>query len=565
LTPTAFNDVGDVVGTLAGSNTIMFLYAGGVMYDLGVLSGQPAVGNPVAINNKGQVVLNTNAGVYLLTPQSPPPSPQWLITKNHNGNFTPGQNGATYQIGLTNSGTGPTNGAATVTENVPNGLTLVSMTGANWTCTANTCSRSDSLNPSAAYPPITVTVSVSASAPASLTNQATVSGGSALSATASDPTTITTFQLATMTSPMPASTLSGTSATFSWTPASGADNYWLDVGNTVGQGDISAGATTATSRAVAGLPCDGRTLYVQLWTHLNGAWQTPQRYTYTAANCGTGVAQMLGPTPGSTLAGTTVTFTWTTAAGADNYWLDVGNSVGHGDISAGATNATTKTVGGLPCDGRTLYVQLWTHLNSTWQTPMRYTYVATASNCLVSGIVSPSPGSILVSPSTTFTWSAVSGADQYWLDVGSSLAQGDYFAAAIIGTGVTISTAPCDGRTVYVQVWTHQNGSWQTPQRYTYTAPSGCAALLSPSGSVLIGPNVTFSWAAVIGADRYWLVVGTTLGVGDIFAGVTSGTSLNVSGLPCTGGPVAVELWTHTGGAWANPGHYIFAPSCLAP
>lgn len=78
--------------------------------------------------------------------------------------------------------------------------------------------------------------------------------------------------------------LVGSTATFAWNSVNGADNYWLDVGNSVAHGDIWAGALMATSQMVNRLPCDGRTLYVQFWTHLNGAWQTPQRYTYHA--CG---------------------------------------------------------------------------------------------------------------------------------------------------------------------------------------------------------------------------------------------------------------------------------------
>src|ERR1039457_6884903 len=85
--------------------------------------------------------------------------------------------------------------------------------------------------------------------------------------------------------PTPGSTLSSSSVSFSWNPAVGADQYWLDVGNSVGVGDLWAGALTATSQVVSGLPCDGRTLFAQLYTHHNGAWFSPRRYTYTAPYC----------------------------------------------------------------------------------------------------------------------------------------------------------------------------------------------------------------------------------------------------------------------------------------
>src|ERR1039457_2938525 len=196
--------------------------------------------------------------------------------------------------------------------------------------------------------------------------------------------------------PTPGSTLSSSSVSFSWNPAVGADQYWLDVGNSVGVGDLWAGALTATSQVVSGLPCDGRTIYAQLYTHINGAWLSPQRYTFTApSGC---VAQITSPTAGSVLTATTITFTWSAASGADNYWLDVGNSVGHGDLWAGALTATSQVVSGLPCDGRALYAQLYTHLNGAWLSPQRYTYTAAS---FIAQITSPTPGTTLSATSVT--------------------------------------------------------------------------------------------------------------------------------------------------------------------
>jgi len=80
----------------------------------------------------------------------------------------------------------------TVNEYVPSGLTLVSMAGTGWSCGAggNTCTRSDTLNPSVTYSAITVTVNVWATASSSVTNTATVSGDGASPQSATDPTTI---------------------------------------------------------------------------------------------------------------------------------------------------------------------------------------------------------------------------------------------------------------------------------------------------------------------------------------------------------------------------------------
>jgi hypothetical protein len=115
------------------------------------------------------------------------------ITKTHVGNFSQGQQSAQYTVLVSNIGTGSTVDPVTVTETVPSGETLVSMSGSGWTCASgsSTCTRSDSLAPAKSYGAITVTVNVAASASSPQVNSVTVNGGGADSATATDSTTIT--------------------------------------------------------------------------------------------------------------------------------------------------------------------------------------------------------------------------------------------------------------------------------------------------------------------------------------------------------------------------------------
>jgi hypothetical protein len=129
-----------------------------------------------------------NVGVLLGSFQ-----PMLTVTETHTGNFTPGQNGATYTITVSNMAAGTlTNGTVTVTEAVPAGMTLVSMAGVGWTCPSGgtSCTRSDILGGGFSYPPITVTVNVSSNPTTPLTNQVTVSGGGSFPATASDVTIV---------------------------------------------------------------------------------------------------------------------------------------------------------------------------------------------------------------------------------------------------------------------------------------------------------------------------------------------------------------------------------------
>jgi uncharacterized repeat protein (TIGR01451 family) len=120
-------------------------------------------------------------------------TPVLSIAKTHVGNFTPSQQSATYTVTVSNfAGAGTTTGTVTVTENIPPGLTLVSLAGTGWTCPSagSTCTRSDSLPSGASYPPIVVTVNVTASQSAEVVNQVSVSAVGLSTSYAADPTVI---------------------------------------------------------------------------------------------------------------------------------------------------------------------------------------------------------------------------------------------------------------------------------------------------------------------------------------------------------------------------------------
>jgi hypothetical protein len=355
-------------------------------------------------------------------------------------------------------------------------------------------------------------------------------------------------------SPAPGSALPGAAVTFSWSAAPDADNYWLDVGTESGSGDLSAGSTTATSKAVTGLPRDGSQIQARLWTHAAGAWQPPVYYSFTAA--ADSRARLVSPAPGTALLGTTVAFAWNSASGADGYWLDAGSEAGQGDYFAAPVAADNATVTGLPCDGRTIHAQLWTHWPAGgWQTPERYTFTA-ATGC--AALAAP-PGPSLDNAAGVFRWEAVPGADRYWLDLGSGIGIGDLFASPTDGASLAASGLPCDGRPVYAQLWTHTVAGWKPPGRYRYWSWAACGGISSPPpGTVLAGAAVTFAWTAGAGVSAYWLDVGTSPGQGDIFgANVGTRRSQAVGGIPLDGSPVYLQLWSQIAGIW-YPNRYVY-------
>jgi uncharacterized repeat protein (TIGR01451 family) len=122
------------------------------------------------------------------------------ISKSHSGDFKQGDSADTYALTVSNVGAGPTAGTVTVTDQLPAGLAPTaadSGTINGWTVTTDgqtiTATRSDVLAGGSSFPVLTLTVGVSATAPASITNTAAVAGGGELNTandSASDPTTI---------------------------------------------------------------------------------------------------------------------------------------------------------------------------------------------------------------------------------------------------------------------------------------------------------------------------------------------------------------------------------------
>ena len=139
------------------------------------------------------------------------------MTSAHSGSFRQGDPADAYTLTVSEPATaGPATGAVTVADTLPPGLTPVEMTGDGWTCSLapvtlppavtrrpppNTyvprpaCSRSGSLGPGSAFPPITLRVAVANNTQPLVTNMATVLEGTVPSGTvpggtATDPTAI---------------------------------------------------------------------------------------------------------------------------------------------------------------------------------------------------------------------------------------------------------------------------------------------------------------------------------------------------------------------------------------
>ncbi|MGB6690611.1 MAG: putative Ig domain-containing protein [Terracidiphilus sp.] len=365
---------------------------------------------------------------------------------------------------------------------------------------------------------------------------------------------------AAITSPAAGSTLTGSTATFTWTSGTAVTQYQLSVGTTPGGSDLATvNAGSATSAVVTNLPTNGCNLYVTL-SSLNGQTWLSNSYQYLAAGSGT-PAVLQSPGPGSTLTGSTVTFYWNGGSGNSEFALAVGSTSGADDIANIETTAGQATVTGLPTNGETIYVSLSSKNGSNWF-KNDYTYVA-AGTGVPAQITSPVPSSKFPSGSVKFVWTKGSGITAYTLSIGTSPGASNIDHIVSSNTSATVTNLPTNGETIYVSL-SSLNGNTTVTKDYTYYASGTgvAAAITSPMpGTRFFNSDATFTWNKGRGIAKYELLVGTAAGLANIDL-VHAGTapSATFSDLPTNGKPIYVTLRSLNGDIWLK-NSYVFSAS----
>jgi len=206
-----------------------------------------------------------------------------------------------------------------------------------------------------------------------------------------------------------------------------------------------------------------------------GATPTPTR-TPTPAPAAAPAA-ISSPAPGSTLPGSSATFSWGAVPGGLEYFFYAGTSQGSNSIIGRSLGTGTSiTVTNLPASGQAVYVRLWTRFASGWQY-RDHTYTAASSGSPGGGvqaakaaISSPAPGSQLAGTTQTFSWTAGSGAQQYFFYMGTAPGSNNLLGASTgLTRSITLNNLPRGGQTLYVRLWTLLSTGWQYTD-YQYRA-----------------------------------------------------------------------------------------------
>jgi hypothetical protein len=300
---------------------------------------------------------------------------------------------------------------------------------------------------------------------------------------------------ATMLSPAPNSTLTGSSVTFQWSTGTGVSQYGLTIGSALGGSDIYNNPDTelVPYATVTQLPVNGQTLYVTLFSLISGEWIT-QQYTYAAAN-GTATPLPIAASPTNQTVAPTMPATFLVTVGSSaGFSGTVGFTVS--GVPAGVTaslnpptlngsGTTTLTITPSASAPMGMYsVRIFASSGSTSFGTMVFPTVSPASPA---NMLTPGSGTNLPSGITTFTWDAGFGATQYQLSVGSTPGGSDILqpSGAAPAQSATVNLqAPNQPSTIYATLSTLISGQWQS-RSYTY----GVGTPATPTGAS--GSNVT--------------------------------------------------------------------------
>ena len=157
--------------------------------------------------------------------------------------------------------------------------------------------------------------------------------------------------------------------------------------------------------------------------------------------------------------------------------------------------------------GQVIYIRLWTMEGGAW----RYvdsTYTVNA----VAQFVNPTNGASNVDLTQPIQWTAINGAQAYYLYVGTTLGAND-----LINTGETqVTSWPATslpaGVTLYARIWTKAANVWRSTD-ITFTASALRATMIAPAnGAIGVDPAAALQWTNVPAAQKSYLLRGHDAG-----------------------------------------------------
>jgi len=224
------------------------------------------------------------------------------------------------------------------------------------------------------------------------------------------------------------------------------------------------------------------------------------------------------PGNGSSTCDATPTFSWSSVSGATSYRIQVDNDSNFSSPIIDSTTGSTNYTPGSNLPTGSIYWRVLAHNacgDGTWSSPRSFTVLSTPNS---PSLISPGNGSSTCDATPTFSWSGVSGATSYRIQVDND----SNFGSPIIDTtdgstsytpGSNLPTGP-----IYWRVLASNScgeGSWSSAWNLSILATPGAPALSSPSNGSIIGDSTpSLTWGSISGATSYDIQVDDDSGFG---------------------------------------------------
>ena len=172
----------------------------------------------------------------------------------------------------------------------------------------------------------------------------------------------------------------------------------------------------------------------------------------------------------------------------------------------------------------------------------------------IAKLLEPLDGAQNVDTRTPASWTAIDGAQAYYLYVGTTAGAKDLInTGEISATSYDISTLPA-GQLVYARLYTKLADEWRYADSTFQTKPVAyLSGTIAASG--VLQPDQPITWSPYSGATKYEVYVGTAPGLNNIAqSNETTGTSftlpVSAASLVNSDQTVYVRLYSYVNGQW---------------
>jgi hypothetical protein len=193
----------------------------------------------------------------------------------------------------------------------------------------------------------------------------------------------------------------------------------------------------------------------------------------------------------------------------------------------------------MPNNGTTLYWRIkagnasgWSGYSATWSLVSGTLPIPAAPTLLT-----PANGSTVNGTVVNFTWTAPTGATQYWFQISTNSSFTSLLLDQNIGNYVSgnVSNMPNNGTTLYWRIkagnasgWSSYSGYWSF-KNGTATVPQAPTLFLPLNTSTVTTQPILFDWSDVTGAIEYWVQISTNSGFTSLVYDASTGTTSQIS------------------------------------